>query len=177
MHTMDKHEITMDCFELDNYCGDLTIISGAGYVSNIDVEMNHHVRFLEQLRQRFKETKDRRYWKELIRWLPSGWLQKRTVTLTYENLLSMCSQDQRRPHKLTEWSQSFIDWARTLPYAQEFIFCDEMVDLPAMQHRINKVAKDLADLKSALQIADEDIQLDISPILKVLGLEEEKACE
>ncbi len=32
---------------------------------------------------------------------------------------------QRRFHKLTEWSKSFIDWARTLPYAQELIFPDE----------------------------------------------------
>jgi hypothetical protein len=28
-------------------------------------------------------------------------------------------------HKLTEWSKSFIGWARTLPYAQELIFLDE----------------------------------------------------
>jgi hypothetical protein len=29
-------------------------------------------------------------------------------------------------HKLTEWSKSFIGWARTLPYAQELIFLDEL---------------------------------------------------
>mgnify|MGYP006916067201 FL=1 len=28
-------------------------------------------------------------------------------------------------HKLSEWSKSFIDWARSLPYAQELIFLDE----------------------------------------------------
>jgi len=38
----------------------------------------------------------------------------------------MCSKGQRRFHKLTEWSTAFIDWARTLPYAQELIFIDEL---------------------------------------------------
>jgi len=38
----------------------------------------------------------------------------------------MCSPGQRRFHKLTECSKSFIEWARTLPYAQELIFIDEI---------------------------------------------------
>jgi hypothetical protein len=29
-------------------------------------------------------------------------------------------------HKLTEWSKLFIEWARSLPYAQELIFLDEV---------------------------------------------------
>lgn len=45
--------------------------------------------------------------------------------MDYENLLVICSKGQRRFHKLTEWSKSFIDWARTLPYAQELIFIDK----------------------------------------------------
>lgn len=28
-------------------------------------------------------------------------------------------------HKLTEWSKSFIDWARSLPYAEELLFLEE----------------------------------------------------
>lgn len=70
-----------------------------------------------------------KYWKELIRLLPESWLQKRTVTMNYENLLNMCSKGQRRFHKLTEWSYSFIEWARSLPYAQELIFIDEPIPL------------------------------------------------
>jgi hypothetical protein len=48
--------------------------------------------------------------------------------MDYENLLAICSKGQRRFHKLTEWSNAFIDWARTLPYAQELIFLDELED-------------------------------------------------
>ena len=91
------------------------------------------VRNCETLRKRYLETKDKRYWKELIRWLPESWLQTRTVTMTYENLFAMCSRGQRRFHKLNEWSgidddtlDNFISWARTLPYAQEFLFIDEI---------------------------------------------------
>jgi hypothetical protein len=84
--------------------------------------------YCEKLRQKYLETKDNRYWKELIRWLPESWLQTRTITMNYENLFGMCSKGQRRFHKLTEWRDSFIDWARSLPYSQELIFIDELED-------------------------------------------------
>jgi hypothetical protein len=73
---------------------------------------------LEACRQNYNETKDKRYWKELIRWLPNGWLQTRTVTMNYENLRSM--YHQREHHKLVEW-HAFCDWVKTLPYVQELI--------------------------------------------------------
>ena len=75
---------------------------------------------LEILRQKYNETKDKRYWKELIRLLPESWLQKRTVTMNYENLYS--SVRHRKNHKLTEWSVNFIEWVKSLPYAEELIF-------------------------------------------------------
>jgi hypothetical protein len=74
--------------------------------------------YLEYLRQRYNETKDVVYWKELIRWLPESWLQKRTITLNYENLRNI--YHQRKNHKLTEW-HTICKWIETLPYAQELI--------------------------------------------------------
>ena len=79
------------------------------------------INFLESLRQNYLETKDKRYWKELIRLLPESWLQKRTTTMNYENLLNMCSKGQRRFHKLTEWSIDFMEWTKSLPYAKELL--------------------------------------------------------
>ena len=73
---------------------------------------------LEKLRQKYLETKDKRYWKELVRWLPMGWLQTRTWTANYEVLRSM--YHQRKGHKLTEW-KAFCEWCEGLPYAKEFI--------------------------------------------------------
>ena len=121
MHKLADTPITMDCFEMDDF---------TPLIDNFKIDLSWQtvVSYLEQLRQRYNETKDKRYWKELIRLLPESWLQKRTVTMNYENLFSMCSKGQRRFHKLIEWSKSFIDWARTLPYAQELIFIDEVVN-------------------------------------------------
>ena len=133
MHKLATTPITFECFELGDY--DSSIICNQRIdCDNIEERpifdgIEDLLCLLEGLRLKYLETKDKRYWKELIRWLPSSWLQTRTVTMTYENLLAMCSKGQRRFHKLTEWSKSFIDWARTLPYAQELIFPDEVENI------------------------------------------------
>lgn len=135
MHKLTSKPITIDCFEIDDYQENLEnwIDSTTNYEFNLKQAIEVNISMLEGLRQKYLETKDVRFWKELIRWLPESWLQTRTVTMTYENLLAMCSKSQRRFHKLTEWSgdgedfvtESFIKFARKLPYAQEFIFIDE----------------------------------------------------
>lgn len=114
MHKLASTPITIDCFEMDDFedCKDDSNV----YVSAIWIES---ITRLEKLRQTYNETKDKRYWKELIRLLPESWLQKRTITMNYENILNMYRQ--RKNHKLTEWSKSFCDWVKTLPYAEELI--------------------------------------------------------
>lgn len=114
MHKLANTPITIDCFEMDDFedCKDDSNV----YVSAIWVES---ITRLEKLRQTYNATKDKRYWKELIRLLPESWLQKRTITMNYENILNMYRQ--RKNHKLTEWSKSFCDWVKTLPYAEELI--------------------------------------------------------
>lgn len=115
MHRLKDTPIIMDCFEMGDF-------------ADSNEESNHYnlytknmwsklVDLLEVLRKEFNETKDNRYWKELIRLLPESWLQKRTVTMNYENVANMYSQ--RMNHKLTEWSKYFIQWADELPYFKE----------------------------------------------------------
>ena len=140
MHKIMSQPITLDCFEIDDYDRNLSLSKDENDdyqddLDNISTFEEDIVYVLENIRQKYFDTKDKRYWKELIRWLPESWLQKRTVTMTYENLLAMCSKGQRRFHKLNEWSgqdnpnvPNFISWARTLPYAQELIFIDETLD-------------------------------------------------
>lgn len=136
MHKLATTPITLDCFEIDDYDRNLSLADNPkddDGLDNISTFEEDIIYVLENIRQKYLETKDKRYWKELIRWLPESWLQKRTVTMTYENLLAMCSKGQRRFHKLNEWSgqdnsnvPNFISWARVLPYAQELIFFDEL---------------------------------------------------
>lgn len=120
MHKLASTPITLECFEIDDFEENLEYFQGntTGMLADLIIEQ------LEFLRQKYNETKDIRYWKELIRWLPEGWLQKRTWTANYETIRAICSKGQRRNHKLIEWNKSFIDWAWSLPYAKEFIFDD-----------------------------------------------------
>ena len=112
MHKLASTPITIDCFEMDGF---------SEIIDNYKIGKSWQTitTYLEQLRQGYNETKDKRYWKELIRLLPESWLQKRTITMNYENILNMYRQ--RKNHKLTEWSKSFCDWVKTLPYAEELI--------------------------------------------------------
>ena len=136
MHKIQSKPITLDCFEIDNFNSNLTLYNREPYNENYTVGdfSEEIIEKLETLRKLYLETKDKKYWYELIRWLPESWLQTRTVTMNYENLLAMCSPGQRRFHKLNWWSgiddpflTNFIQWARTLPYAQQFIFIDETI--------------------------------------------------
>ena len=134
MHKLATTPITIDCFEIDDYDPniDFHYIPNVGddYLEGTNFSINEWfveelIDDLEKLRQKYLETKDKRYWKELIRWLPESWLQTRTVTMNYENILNICRQ--RKCHKLSEWNQ-FIEWAHALPYAEQLLFYDEKRD-------------------------------------------------
>lgn len=121
MHKLTSKPITLDCFEMDDYEGRLLMYEREPYDLDAftDDMWDNIIDYCETLRKSYLETKDKRYWKELIRILPESWLQTRTITMNYENLYSIVRQ--RAGHKLTEW-KDFIEWAHTLPYANELIF-------------------------------------------------------
>ena len=126
MHKLASTPITLECFETDDYDNTLVTTLPDGNEEDPDdwimyssEEPKSIIDWLESLRLTYLETKDKRYWKELIRFLPESWLQKRTVTMNYENVRNMYFQ--RRNHKLTEWSKAFIEWIESLPYAKELI--------------------------------------------------------
>lgn len=70
---------------------------------------------LNRYRSRFLETKDKRYWWQMIQLLPSSYNQRRTVMLNYEVLANMYKS--RKNHKLDEW-HVLCDWIKTLPYSE-----------------------------------------------------------
>jgi hypothetical protein len=115
MHKLASTPITLDCFETDDYEPRLDLIDD----SNLGMRVECLISDLEQLRQRFNETKDKRYWKELVRWLPESWLQTRTWSANYEVLRNICHQ--RKGHKLSEWKFFYDTVATEVPYAKQFI--------------------------------------------------------
>lgn len=76
------------------------------------------IRVLNMYRQRYLETKDKKYWWQMIQLLPSSYNQKRTVMLNYEVLANMYKS--RKDHKLDEW-KDFCKMIENLPYGKELI--------------------------------------------------------
>ena len=104
MHKLASTPITPGCFTFDSIDpGTAEVLCGV----------------LELYRTHYIKTKDKRAWRALVQLLPSSWLQTRTVTMSYQNIRAMYFA--RQNHKLTEWSQEFIKWIKTLPYANELI--------------------------------------------------------
>lgn len=70
------------------------------------------IKMLNKYRELYLETKDKRYWWQMIQLLPSSYNQRRTVMLNYEVLANI--YHARRNHKLDEW-HTFCDWIEMLP--------------------------------------------------------------
>ena len=70
---------------------------------------------LNAYRDLYLQTKDKKYWWQMIQLLPSSYNQKRTVMLSYEVLANIYKS--RKGHRLDEWKM-FLDFVETLPYCE-----------------------------------------------------------
>lgn len=115
MHRINKYVIDETCFEP----------KPSGKISSlIDIQK------LEETRQKYNETHDKDVWYDLIYGLGDSWLQTRMWHFNYATLRDICQW--RLNHKQNCWSgldneamENFIAWAKTLPYASDFIFDEE----------------------------------------------------
>ena len=112
--TSTMHRITSAPFDISHFSCD-----------RMDEETLKHmqeiIEYLEVLRLRYIETKDKQLWYNIIQLLPSSYNQMITCTMNYENLISM--YNSRHNHKLDEW-HIFCDFIRSLPYSKEIIICE-----------------------------------------------------
>ena len=114
MHKIAAKEFTLDDFShehlLDSPMADVFQIK-----SPLDV-LYSVIDMLNLCREKYLETKDKKYWWQMIQLLPSSYNQRRTVQLNYEVLANM--YHARKNHKLDEW-RDFCEWTETfLPYAE-----------------------------------------------------------
>lgn len=123
MHKITEKEFTLEDFSCEHLMSDYSMENELTYTNPNDVDeycftskdileftidvLNHH-------RMKYVETKDKKYWWQLIQLLPSSYNQTRNVTLNYEVLANIYKA--RRNHKLDEW-RDFCDWIETLPYS------------------------------------------------------------
>lgn len=77
--------------------------------------MDNVISSLNVAREKYLETKDKKYWWQMIQLLPSSYNQKRTVMLNYEVLANIYKS--RKNHKLDEWID-FCKWIENLPYSE-----------------------------------------------------------
>jgi len=109
--TSTMHKLHAKPFELSDFSVDhLTPPSLA--------EFERYMAYMEGVRKRFVEGKDKADWYDLIQMLPSSYNQMRTVTLNYEVLVNIYFA--RKGHKLDEW-HTLCDTILSLPYAKELI--------------------------------------------------------
>lgn len=109
--TSTMHKIHSKPFSIDDFsCDHMT--------DNTKKFMGTVINELEAIRLRFRETKSKEDWYDMIQLLPSSYNQMRTCTLNYETLINIYRA--RKNHKLAEW-HTFCDWIETLPYAEQLI--------------------------------------------------------
>lgn len=65
-------------------------------------------------REKYLETKDKKYWWQMIQLLPSSYNQTRNVMMNYEVLANIYKS--RKNHKLDEW-RYFCEWVEGLDYS------------------------------------------------------------
>ena len=107
MHKIHDKEFTVDDFSHEHLC-ELSMMDLKALVNTLNV-----------CRVKFLDTKEKRYWWQMIQLLPSSYNQRRTVQFSYENAAAM--HPDRRPHKLDEW-HVFCDMLEHLPYAEGIIY-------------------------------------------------------
>lgn len=109
MHKIHAKEFTLDDFSNEHLLG--KAVQYNGYVPTSVLECT--IGALNEFRELYLETKDKKYWWQMIQLLPSSYNQRRTVMLNYEVLANIYKS--RKNHKLDEW-RMFCDWILTLPY-------------------------------------------------------------
>lgn len=112
------HKIHAKRFERENF--------SIEHLDNCDEQhwmvcMDNIISAMNVARDKYLETKDKKYWWQMIQLLPSSYNQKRTVMLNYEVLANIYKS--RCNHKLDEWRE-LCKWVETLPYAKGLIYND-----------------------------------------------------
>lgn len=117
MHKIAEKEFTLEnfsCEHLLSYWGEEKVNPTIIYPCTPMQHLNQTIACLNVCRKKYLETKDKKYWWQMIQLLPSSYNQRRTVMLNYEVLANIYKS--RRNHKLDEW-HTFCDWIEGLPYS------------------------------------------------------------
>lgn len=117
------HKIAEKEFKFDDFSHEKLINSACMEIQEQHIRISPiqalatTIECLNSYRNVYLQTKDKKYWWQIIQLLPSSYNQKRTIMLSYEVLANIYKS--RKAHKLDEWVE-FCKFIETLPY-QELI--------------------------------------------------------
>lgn len=130
MHKIQAKEFTLDDFSHEHLDSDSDITyntPNGHFVCDTSAYqiLNETIGALNVYRDKYNETKDKKWWWVLIQLLPSSYNQRATLQLNYAVLRNIYFA--RRNHKLDEW-HTFCEWIEKLPYAKEIITIEKESD-------------------------------------------------
>ena len=106
------HKIAAKKFEFDDFSHEhLTVESEKSLLNTIDVLNRYRNDYISL-------NNDKEMWWQMIQLLPSSYNQKRTLTMNYENVVTIIRQ--RTGHKLDEWND-LVSVLKDLPYVKEIM--------------------------------------------------------
>ena len=116
MHKIHAKEFTFDDFSHEKLINSACMEIQEQHIRISPIQaLATTIECLNSYRDLYLQTKDKKYWWQMIQLLPSSYNQKRTVMLNYEVLANIYKS--RKNHKLDEW-HTFCDWIETLPYSK-----------------------------------------------------------
>ena len=125
MHKIAAKEFTLEDFSCEHLFGfdgphnderEVPYVSiGHNDISPLGLYKCGVIPMLNLCRERYLQTKDKRFWWQMIQLLPSSYNQTRNVMMNYEVLANIYRQ--RKNHKLDCWIE-FCKWIETLPYSE-----------------------------------------------------------
>lgn len=121
MHKIQAKEFTLDDFSHEHlmmfkdYAMGIPDDGDVGIGGDFRTALEVVIMALNDARELYLKTKDKRYWWQMIQLLPSSYNQRRTVMLNYEVLAGI--YPKRKDHKLDEW-HDFCSWIKSLPYSE-----------------------------------------------------------
>lgn len=114
MHKIHEKEFTLEDFSCEHLADDFALSNAESPINAIE----HLIYCLNFCRSLYLETKDKKYWWQMIQLLPSSYNQRRTIDLNFEVLLKQYRE--RKNHKLDEW-HIYCDWIKEITLLNEII--------------------------------------------------------
>lgn len=119
MHKIQAKEFRLEDFSCEHLKNafDVSIPYASNITSIFEYKkiLEDNIEILNNARDLYLETKDKRFWWQMIQLLPSSYNQTRNVMINYEVLANIYKS--RKDHKLDEW-RNFCEWIEELPYSE-----------------------------------------------------------